>query len=173
MIFLVVAEHLVSEAIVTDALDLQLVRVAGGWADDALVVAKLDRLSRSVMDFAGLMDRAQKEEWALIGLDLGVDTTTPAGEAMANVLAAFAQFERRMIGVRLKEAFAAKRARGEQTGPPSQLPAKERKRIRRLRKAGKSYRQIATDLTDRGIPTSQGGARWYPSTVRAAVHSHR
>jgi hypothetical protein len=62
MIFLVVAEHLVSEAIVTDALDLQLVRVAGGWADDALVVAKLDRLSRSVMDFAGLMDRAQKEE---------------------------------------------------------------------------------------------------------------
>ena len=45
----------------------------------ALVVAKLDRLSRSLLDFAALMEDARKEGWALVILDLGVDTTTPSG----------------------------------------------------------------------------------------------
>ena len=49
----------------------------------ALVVAKLDRLSRSMLDFTALMARAQREGWALVALDCAVDTTTPAGEAMA------------------------------------------------------------------------------------------
>ena len=53
----------------------------------ALVVAKLDRLSRSMLDFAGIMATAQKQSWALVALDCAVDTTTPAGEAMANRLA--------------------------------------------------------------------------------------
>jgi DNA invertase Pin-like site-specific DNA recombinase len=65
---------------------------------DALVVAKLDRLSRSMLDFTAVMAKAQKEGWALVALDCAVDTTTPAGEAMAHVLATFAQFERRLIG---------------------------------------------------------------------------
>lgn len=46
---------------------------------DALVVPKLDRLSRSLMDFSVLMERSRKKGWALVALDLGVDTTTPAG----------------------------------------------------------------------------------------------
>src|SRR5450759_2906425 len=46
---------------------------------DTLVVSKLDRLSRSLVDFAGLMDRASREHWALIALELNVDTSTPAG----------------------------------------------------------------------------------------------
>src|SRR5215471_19737094 len=45
----------------------------------ALVVAKLDRLSRSMLDFAALMATAQKQNWALVALDCAVDTTTPAG----------------------------------------------------------------------------------------------
>ena len=69
---------------------------------EALVVAKLDRLSRSMIDFTGLMGRAQKEGWALVALDCAVDTTTPAGEAMAHMLATFAQFERRLISQRTK-----------------------------------------------------------------------
>ncbi|MEJ7893345.1 MAG: recombinase family protein [Solirubrobacteraceae bacterium] len=44
------------------------------------------------------MDRAQKKGWGLVALDVNVDTTTPVGEVMANVMAAFAQFERRLIG---------------------------------------------------------------------------
>ena len=53
---------------------------------DGLVVAKLDRLSRSMLDFTALMATAQKQGWALVALDCAVDTTTPAGEAMAHVL---------------------------------------------------------------------------------------
>src|SRR5438270_7418861 len=85
---------------------------------DALVVAKLDRLSRSLLDFASLMDRSRRRGWSLVALDLGVDTTTPQGELMATVLASFAQFERRLIGVRTKEALAEKRAMGVQLGRP-------------------------------------------------------
>jgi DNA invertase Pin-like site-specific DNA recombinase len=47
----------------------------------ALVVAKLDRLSRSMLDFTAVMAKAQKQGWALVALDCAVDTTTPAGEA--------------------------------------------------------------------------------------------
>src|SRR5262249_42829335 len=53
----------------------------------ALVVAKLDRLSRSILDLAALMATAQKQSWALVALDCAVDTSTPAGEATAHVLA--------------------------------------------------------------------------------------
>src|SRR5262245_61174449 len=50
----------------------------------ALVVAKLDRLSRSMLDFAALMATAQKQSWVLVALDCAVDTSTPAGQAMAH-----------------------------------------------------------------------------------------
>src|SRR3954454_16922525 len=72
-------------------------RLEAGDAD-ALVVSRIDRLSRSLVDFAGVMDLAQRKGWALIAFDLGVDTSTPAGEAMASMLSVFAQFERRLIG---------------------------------------------------------------------------
>jgi DNA invertase Pin-like site-specific DNA recombinase len=88
----------------------------------ALVVAKLDRLSRSMIDFTTVMATASKQGWALVALDCAVDTSTPAGEAMANVLATFAQFERRLIGQRTREALAAKRASGVRLGRPVTLP---------------------------------------------------
>src|SRR5450631_3697037 len=49
----------------------------------ALVVAKLDRLSRSMIDFTTVMATATKQGWALVALDCAVDTSTPSGEAMA------------------------------------------------------------------------------------------
>jgi DNA invertase Pin-like site-specific DNA recombinase len=73
----------------------------------ALVVAKLDRLSRSLLDSTGLMAKATKQHWALIALDVAVDTATPTGEAMANMVATFAQLERRLISQRTREALAA------------------------------------------------------------------
>jgi hypothetical protein len=88
----------------------------------ALVVAKLDRLSRSMLDFTAVMAKATKQGWALVALDCAVDTTTAAGEAMANVLATFAQFERRLISQRTKEALAVKKAPGVRLGRPLQLP---------------------------------------------------
>ena len=88
----------------------------------ALVVAKLDRLSRSMIDFTTLMGTAQTQSWALVALDCAVDTSTPTGEAIANMLATFAQFERRLISQRTRVALAVKRAHGVRLGRPPTLP---------------------------------------------------
>lgn len=149
---------------------LALELLAQGGAD-ALVVAKLDRLSRSMLDFASIMVTAQRQSWGLIALDCAVDTTTPAGEAMANVLATFAQFERRLIAQRTKDALAAKRAQGVRLGRPRQLPTKIVERIVLERDQGRTLSAIANSLTDDHIPTAQGGKRWYASTVRAVLQS--
>jgi DNA invertase Pin-like site-specific DNA recombinase len=142
----------------------------GGGAD-ALVVAKLDRLSRSMLDFTAIMAKATKQSWALVALDCAVDTTTPAGEAMAHVLATFAQFERRLIGQRTREALAAKRAAGVRLGRPVSLAPAVRRRIEADRKAGKTLAAIAAALNADGVATAQGGAQWWPATVRAVLRS--
>lgn len=144
----------------------EALRVLEAGDASALVVAKLDRLSRSMLDFAGLMARAQQQGWALVALDCAVDTTTPAGEAMAHLLATFAQFERRLISQRTKEALAVKKAQGVQLGRPSNVPEEVMSRIVRERAAGRSYAAIADALTAEGVPTAQGGRRWHAATVR-------
>ncbi len=134
-----------------------------------MVVAKLDRLSRSLMDFSSVMNRAQRNGWHVVALDLGVDTSTPSGEMVANVMASFAQFERRMIGLRTKEALAIKKAQGVRIGRP---PATEESAIQRmsvLREAGLSYREVARSLDEEGHPTAHGAARWDGSTVRRTL----
>jgi len=132
----------------------------------ALVAAKLDRLSRSMLDFTGLMATAQRQGWALVALDCAVDTTTPAGEAMASVLAVFAQFERRLISQRTREALAVKRSQGVRLGRPSTIDKKLVTRIRRERARGRTFADIAERLNAQGVPTAHGGKRWYPATVR-------
>ena len=136
---------------------------------NALVVAKLDRLSRSMLDFAALMNAAQKQCWALVALDLGVDTSTPSGEMMANVLATFAQFERRLIGQRTREALAIKKASGVRLGRPPTVPQAVVRRIQRQRARGESLRAIADALNHDKVPTAQGGAQWYAGTVRGIL----
>jgi DNA invertase Pin-like site-specific DNA recombinase len=134
---------------------------------EGLVVAKLDRLSRSLLDFATLMNRAQREGWKLVALDLGVDTASPSGEMMANVLASFAQFERRLIGERTKNALAVRRKQGVRLGRPTTVPASVQDRIQEQRGEGLTYRQIAQALNRSGIETAHGGRQWHASTVRA------
>ena len=134
-----------------------------------LVVAKLDRLSRSMLDFSELMTRATREHWALVALDLGVDTTTPSGEMMANVLATFAQFERRLIGQRTRDALAARRAAGVVLGRRRSMPEEVLARIVAERAAGRSTPAIAAGLNADGVPTAHGGRQWYASTVAKAL----
>ena len=119
-----------------------------------------------MIDFAGLMATAQRQSWALVALDCAVDTSTPAGEAMAHVLATFGQFERRLIGQRTKEALAAKRAAGVRLRRPPTLSQSVVRRIKRQRARGDSFRAIADSLNHDRVPTAQGGARWYAATVR-------
>ena len=136
---------------------------------DVLVVAKLDRLSRSLKDFADLMEKGARKKWALVALDLGVDTTTPSGELVANVMASVSQWERRAIGQRTKDALAVKKAQGVRLGRPSKLTPVVRRRIARLRKQGLSFHAIADRLNESGTPTGHGGDRWYASSVRAVL----
>ena len=136
---------------------------------DALMVSKLDRLTRSVHDATGLMLRAEKSGWGLVALDVGVDTTSPQGAAMAQVLAVFAELERRLIGERTKAALAVKRAQGVRLGREATLPTAVRKRILRRHRDGAGWSQIARELNEAGVPTSQGGRQWHPATVRYVV----
>lgn len=136
--------------------------------DDAegLVVAKLDRLSRSIVDFTQLVDRAQRKGWAVVALDVGVDTTTPQGEMVANIMATFAQFERRIIGQRTRDALAVKQAAGIRLGRPPSVPANIVRRVKRARSSGLSYKAIADKLNVDQVPTAHGGRCWYPMTVK-------
>lgn len=87
--------------------------VARAAADGAvLVAARLDRLSRSVMDFGALVEDARRRGYGIAVLDHDIDTTTANGRLVANVLASVAQWEREMIGERTAAALAVKRDRG-------------------------------------------------------------
>lgn len=134
-------------------------------ACDALVVAKLDRLSRSVLDFAALMETATKEGWSLVVLDLDVDTTTTNGKLIAHIMIALAQWERELIGDRTRSALVAVRARGTRLGRPSGVDSETLRLIRVLRERGLSWQGIADALTNEEIATAQGG-RWHGATVR-------
>jgi DNA invertase Pin-like site-specific DNA recombinase len=150
------------------AIKLVLTALDTGQAD-ALMVSKLDRLSRSLLDFSSLMERARRRGWGLIALDLGVDTSTPAGEMMASVLATFAHYERRLIGQRTKDALAVRKAAGVKLGRPRTLDPEIAQRITSDRAGGMTLTAIANALNLEGVPTAHGGIRWYPSTVRKVL----
>jgi DNA invertase Pin-like site-specific DNA recombinase len=150
------------------ALQRALARVEKGDAA-ILMVAKLDRLSRSVHDFTGVVARADRNGWSLVVLDLGVDTSTPTGDMMANVMASFAQFERKLIAQRTSDALQVKKTQGARLGRPDRTPPETVARIVAMRRGGATLAAIATALTAEGVPTSQGGKRWYPSTVAAVL----
>lgn len=135
---------------------------------EALLVAKLDRLSRSLLDFAGLMERARKRGWSLVALDLGVDTSTPSGELMANVLATFAQFERRLIGQRTRDALAVKREQGVRLGRPREVSPEAVDRIRELDRRGYRVAEIARKLNEEQVPTPRNG-RWHSPGVERVL----
>jgi DNA invertase Pin-like site-specific DNA recombinase len=88
---------------------------------------------------------------------------------IANSVANFSQFERRLIGQRTKDALAVKRAQGVRLGRPPVMPAKVVKRIEEMRRKGVSIRGIAQALNEAGVPTAHGGARWHASTVQKVL----
>lgn len=134
---------------------------------DVLVVAKLDRVSRSLADFAGMLQLSADEGWALVAVDIDIDTSTINGELMAHILMALAQWERRMIGARTREALAQVKLSGRQLGRPVSVPRQVEDSIRVLRADGRSYYSIARSLNDQAVPTVHGGVKWHPSTVRS------
>jgi len=136
---------------------------------DALLVTKVDRVSRSAKDFSTLLDRAGRNGWQVIVLELGLDTTTPMGKAMANMAAVFAELERDFISQRTRDALAYKKEQGVRLGRPSNVPHDIAAGIVREHAEGASAYAIARDLNRDGVPTAQGGKAWAASTVRGIL----
>ncbi|RZL78266.1 MAG: recombinase RecB [Rhodococcus sp. (in: high G+C Gram-positive bacteria)] len=147
-----------------------LEQLASGLAD-GLVVAKMDRVSRSLLHAVEILDTAKAQGWALVVLDLGVDLTTPAGRALAGTMAVFAEFERELIRERTRAAAAAAKARGAKLGRPSLIPTRVARRIVAMRESGQSYGSIARTLTDEHVLSPAGRPTWQASTVRRFCNS--
>lgn len=134
-----------------------------------IVVAKMDRLSRSVKDFAGLLELSLKRGWSVVAIDFDIDTSTPVGELVANVMAAVGRWERRMIGARTSEAMQAAKRQGKHMGRVADpLPDSTATRLRALRAEGVPVSRIADRLNAEGITTPRG-SKWHTSTVTTAL----
>ena len=84
-------------------------------------------------------------------------------------MASAAQWERRIIGQRTKDALAIRRSQGVQLGRPRAIPEEVRRRIRRERKRGRTLQAIADRLNADLVPTGHGGGRWHASTIHAVL----
>jgi site-specific DNA recombinase len=83
---------------------------------DAVVVYKVDRLSRSLLDFARMMEVFDRHHVAFVSVTQQINSATSMGRLMLNVLLSFAQFEREIIGERTRDKIAAARRKGKWAG---------------------------------------------------------
>jgi site-specific DNA recombinase len=83
---------------------------------DAIVVYKLDRLSRSILDFSQLMETLERCQVSFVSVTELFNTQTPSGRMVLNMLANFAQFEREVIAERTRDKMGAARRRGRWVG---------------------------------------------------------
>lgn len=123
----------------------------------ALVAAKVDRVARDLHDLTGLLRRAEDDGWAIVALDLGVDTTTPVGRMLVGVLGAVAEWERGVIRERTRDALAAKKAAGARLGRPV-TPGTEpaRARLRELLADRLPLATVADTMNADGYTTPTG-----------------
>ena len=139
----------------------------------AVIIAKLDRLTRSVKDLCTLLERFTRRGVALISVAESLDTGSAAGRLVLNIMTAVSQWEREAIGERTRDAMSHKRTNGERVGniqfgyrlcddrkhlepdPGEQAVLDE---IRQLRQGGETLRGIAAALNHRGLRTRRGSA---------------
>lgn len=138
---------------------------------DGLVVAKLDRLTRSLADLTDLLSWAERLDVNLVALDFGLDTSTPTGRLVARLVGSVAEWEREVISARTREAAAMMRLRGERwgglAGVADTMP-EVATRILHERAAGATWQAIADGLNRDEVPTVRGGACWRVSSVQVA-----
>jgi site-specific DNA recombinase len=83
---------------------------------NCVIVYKVDRLSRSLLDFARIMEIFDRHQVAFVSVTQQFNTSTPMGRLVLNVLLSFAQFEREIIGERIRDKIAAQRRKGKWAG---------------------------------------------------------
>ena len=154
---------------------LELCRMTGA----ALVIAKLDRLSRDAHFLLGLAKAGVR----FVAVDM-----PNANELTVGIMALVAQEERKAISARTKAALAAAKDRGQKLGGWRGGPVVDGQRGRDaqtkraddfarqlagvvgpFREAGQSFAQIAAEMNAKGIMTARGGANWTPAAVRAVL----
>src|ERR1700730_2931661 len=163
----------------------RLLGLVDGREVNAIIVAKLDRLTRSVKDLCELLERFERHGVALISVAESLDTSSAAGRLVLNIMTAVSQWEREAIGERTTDAMRHKRTNGERVGniafgyrlapdgvhvEPESAEQAAIAAIRELRAEGRSLRRIAMDLNRRGWRTRKG-SEWRLESVARVVGS--
>lgn len=148
---------------------------------EAVIIAKLDRLTRCVKDLCTLLERFERRGVALISVAESLDTGSAAGRLVLNIMTAVSQWEREAIGERTRDAMSHKRSQGQRVGniaygcrlahdgvhleddPGEQAVLEE---IHRLRAEGRTMRGIAATLNHRSYRTRRGTAWRLESVAR-------
>ena len=112
---------------------------------DLIMSWSVDRLGRSLQHLVTFLDELHSKKVDLFLPRQGIDTTTPAGKMMFQMLGVFAEFERAIIKERINAGLARARARGKTLGRPRVSVTVENK-IKKLRSTGKGIRKIASEL---------------------------
>src|SRR4029077_17897675 len=135
----------------------RLITEIEGGRVDIVVVYKIDRLSRSLMDFAKLVEVFDRNNVTFVSVTQSFNTTTSMGRLTLNILLSFAQFEREVIGERIREKLAASRKKGMWMGGfvPLGYDVKDRKLVVNEREAA-TVRMIFERYTKIGSATPLG-----------------
>jgi DNA invertase Pin-like site-specific DNA recombinase len=160
----------------------RLLALVDAGAVNTVIVAKLDRLTRSVKDLAELLERFTRRGVSLVSVAESLDTGTAAGRLVLNIMVSVSQWEREAIGERTRDAMHHKRANGERVGTvpfgyrvaadgchlePEPAEQSILSRIRELKAAGFTTRRIAAELNREGCTTRRGTAWRHEYVVKA------
>jgi len=163
----------------------QLLALVDAGAVEVVIIAKLDRLTRSVKDLAELLERFTRRGVSLVSVADALDTQSAGGRLVLNIMVSVSQWEREAIGERTRDAMRHKRASGERVGtvpfgyrvagdglhlevePREQAVAVQ---VEAMKAAGFTLRGITAELNRRGLTTRRGTAwrfQYVAQVVRA------
>jgi DNA invertase Pin-like site-specific DNA recombinase len=137
-----------------------------------VVALKLDRLFRDAEDCLHQTKAWDKAGVALHLLDMGgqaINTASAMGRMFLTMAAGFAELERNLISERTKLAMQHLKSQGKVFGHQRYEESSISEYLKAEHTNGRSFRELATELNNRGVPTAQGGSSWYASSVRSVV----
>ena len=163
----------------------RLLALVEGKKVEAIIVARLDRLTRSVKDLCALLELFEKRGVALISVAESLDTGSAAGRLVITIMAAVSRWEREAIGERTRDALSHKRSKCERVGnirfgyrlaqdgvhvEPDEAEQAAIAAIRGMRARGRTLRQIARDLNQEGRRTRRS-SEWRLESVNRVVQA--
>jgi len=161
----------------------RLLGLVNGGRVQGVIVAKLDRLTRSVKDLCQLLDLFERRSVALVSVAESLDTGSAAGRLVITIMGAVSQWEREAIGERTRDVLSHKRSNGERVGnihygyrlsedgfhvEPEPAEQQVLEAVRALRGRHRSLREVAAALNDRGLRTRRG-SKWRHEYVKNVI----